>query len=446
MAWAPRKRRLDPDLPLVAKAARGAKLADFGGGFQPVAGFDLDGRDAFRQQRIEARQGCSHQRFFVASRVAVTVDRMPPPPGDLLVAGAFQPHLELGGAVAGIDQMGVAVDQPRRDPAALAVDASAASWPLSIGVRADKGDPPATTTDRAVPDGAIGLPGGVHGRDPRIDPKAIQLQAPSPVDTVVFGEPLLYIQLTRLNSSCPELVGAPMEFFAENALLADGWARDVVFKVDGSGVISAMYGRCPAGCRAELGSVVVPGMANLHSHAFQRAMAGWPNSGATAPTVSGHGADHVRLLDRLTPDDVEAIAALVLSRCWRPASRRWGSSTTFTTTRRASPTPIPPKWLGASWRRGSHRHRPDAAAGLLRPWRLWRASAAPGQRRFINDIDSFARLMEGAGRHVELSRNQDRYRSPFASRRHSGGDRPDPAARKRRPSPHPRRRTDCRSR
>ena len=26
-----------------------------------------------------------------------------------------------------------------------------------------------------------------------------------------------------------------MEFFAENALLADGWARDVVFKIDGCG-------------------------------------------------------------------------------------------------------------------------------------------------------------------------------------------------------------------
>ena len=42
-----------------------------------------------------------------------------------------------------------------------------------------------------------------------------------------------------------------MEFFAENALLAEGWARDVVFKVDGSGLISGVTAGCPAGCRAE---------------------------------------------------------------------------------------------------------------------------------------------------------------------------------------------------
>ena len=44
---------------------------------------------------------------------------------DLLVARAGQPHLELVGAVAAIDQVGVAVDQARRDPAAVAVDRSA---------------------------------------------------------------------------------------------------------------------------------------------------------------------------------------------------------------------------------------------------------------------------------------------------------------------------------
>ena len=175
------KRRLDPDLPLIAEAARGAKLADFGGGFQPVAGLDLDGRDAFGQQRIQARQGCTHQRFFVG--VAGSGDGgqdAAPCPGDLFVAGAFQPQFELGGAVAGIDQMSVAVDQPRRDPAALAVDDFGSVMAAGIGVRADKGDPPAMAADSAVPDGAIGLPVGVHGRDPRIDPKAIQLQAPSP--------------------------------------------------------------------------------------------------------------------------------------------------------------------------------------------------------------------------------------------------------------------------
>ena len=41
---------------------------------------------------------------------------------DLLVARAVQAQLELVGAVAGVDEVGVAVDQAGRDPAALAVD------------------------------------------------------------------------------------------------------------------------------------------------------------------------------------------------------------------------------------------------------------------------------------------------------------------------------------
>ncbi len=65
-----------------------------------------------------------------------------------------------------------------------------------------------------------------------------------------------------------------MEFFAENALLAGGWARDVVFKVDGSGLISGVTVGARLGAAQRLGRVVVPGMANLHSHTFQRAMAG----------------------------------------------------------------------------------------------------------------------------------------------------------------------------
>ena len=56
----------------------------------------------------------------IAARVALTVERMPPPArGDLLIARAVQPLLELAGAVAGEDEMGVAIDQARRDPGAV---------------------------------------------------------------------------------------------------------------------------------------------------------------------------------------------------------------------------------------------------------------------------------------------------------------------------------------
>jgi formimidoylglutamate deiminase len=42
------------------------------------------------------------------------------------------------------------------------------------------------------------------------------------------------------------------------------------------------------------------------------------------------------------------------------------------------------------------RHRADALAGALRIWRLRPAPAGPGQIRFGNDPDRFARLLEEA--------------------------------------------------
>jgi formimidoylglutamate deiminase len=61
------------------------------------------------------------------------------------------------------------------------------------------------------------------------------------------------------------------------ALLPSGWARDVRIDVTPDGTIAAVTADAarPGGERVErLAGPVLPGMANLHSHAFQRAMAG----------------------------------------------------------------------------------------------------------------------------------------------------------------------------
>src|SRR5215204_2451285 len=58
----------------------------------------------------------------------------------------------------------------------------------------------------------------------------------------------------------------------ELALTPDGWRRDVVVRID-HGVILGLEepGRSEA---QRVSGVVLPGLPNLHSHAFQRAMAG----------------------------------------------------------------------------------------------------------------------------------------------------------------------------
>ena len=97
----------------------------------------------------------------------------------------------------------------------------------------------------------------------------------------------------------------------ESALLPDGWAKSVRVRVD-AGLIARVETGAARASGDELGGVAaVPGVGNLHSHAFQRAMAG------LAETRSPDRDDDFwtwrevmyRFVGRLTPDDVEAIAA-----------------------------------------------------------------------------------------------------------------------------------------
>jgi formimidoylglutamate deiminase len=99
-------------------------------------------------------------------------------------------------------------------------------------------------------------------------------------------------------------------FFAETAWLPDGWARDVAIDVDARGDIAAVLPGAPASGAERLAGAVVPGMPNLHSHAFQRAMAGLTEIAGPAGDDFWSWRDLMyRFLDRLGPAEIEAIAA-----------------------------------------------------------------------------------------------------------------------------------------
>ena len=70
----------------------------------------------------------------------------------------------------------------------------------------------------------------------------------------------------------------PRILHAEHAWLTHGWHRDVRFEIDGgrylAGALLAVGPDDHTQVTEPLGRWVVPGMPNLHSHAFQRAMAG----------------------------------------------------------------------------------------------------------------------------------------------------------------------------
>lgn len=102
--------------------------------------------------------------------------------------------------------------------------------------------------------------------------------------------------------------------FAPDALLPTGWARNVLLQWDGTGRLTAVEPdtQAPAGTELARGPVI-PGMPNLHSHAFQRAFAGLTE-------YRGHNPDGgqdsfwswrtlmYRFAQRLSPAQVEAIA------------------------------------------------------------------------------------------------------------------------------------------
>lgn len=99
--------------------------------------------------------------------------------------------------------------------------------------------------------------------------------------------------------------------WAERALLPEGWARNTRVELASDGrILSVTPDAAPDGQRVEL---LLPAMANLHSHAFQRAMAGLSEARGPHPRDTFWTWRQImfRFLDHLTPEDVEAIAALV---------------------------------------------------------------------------------------------------------------------------------------
>jgi formimidoylglutamate deiminase len=106
-----------------------------------------------------------------------------------------------------------------------------------------------------------------------------------------------------------------MRYLADAALLTDGVHERVLIDLAADGTFrSVTPGSREPGER--LAGLVVPGMPNLHSHAFQRAMAGLAErKGLTGDGFWGWREVMYRFLTNLTPDDVEAIAAQLYVEC-----------------------------------------------------------------------------------------------------------------------------------
>ncbi|MCU1753650.1 formimidoylglutamate deiminase [Pseudomonas helleri] len=98
-------------------------------------------------------------------------------------------------------------------------------------------------------------------------------------------------------------------FFAERALLPTGWATHVRIEVGADGFLTRIQANADAQGAQRLNGPVLPGMPNLHSHAFQRAMAGLAE-------VAGNPNDSFwtwrdlmyRLVGKISPEQLGVIA------------------------------------------------------------------------------------------------------------------------------------------
>lgn len=100
--------------------------------------------------------------------------------------------------------------------------------------------------------------------------------------------------------------------FAPQAMLPEGWSRDVVVEIGDDGDITSVRGnQNPAGMEST-GGPVIPGMADVHSHAFQRAMAGFAERmGSPEDSFWTWREVMYSFLRQLTPEHLYAIAAQV---------------------------------------------------------------------------------------------------------------------------------------
>ena len=193
-------------------------------------------------------------------------------------------------------------------------------------------------------------------------------------------------------------------FWSATALLPSGWSHNVRFSI-ANGQISSIKTDTPAIIGDDLHQITLPGLANVHSHAFQRGMAGLAEH--RGPRTTDKIDDNFwswreimyRFLDRLTPDDIEAIAAMAYVEMLETGYTHVGEfhylHNDVDGHAYSDPAEMASRIAAAAQSTG---------IGLtLLPVFYAHSNfggAAPnqGQRRFIHNLDSFAKLHGACGR------------------------------------------------
>ena len=184
---------------------------------------------------------------------------------------------------------------------------------------------------------------------------------------------------------------------AAAALLPDGWSDNVRIILHNGRIRSVEGGVDPAP-DDERHAVLVPAMPNLHSHAFQRAMAGLAE-------IRGFGSDNFwswrelmyRFALSLTPGQMEAIAAQLYVEMLEAGFGRVGEFHYLHHDGDGRPyaniAEMAERIAAAAGETGI---RLTLLPVFYAHSGFGGAAPAGGQRRFINSLEGFARLLEGS--------------------------------------------------
>lgn len=193
-------------------------------------------------------------------------------------------------------------------------------------------------------------------------------------------------------------------FWFETVLLSQGWADRVAIEV-AEGRIVAVTPDAEHSAGDERHAIAVPGMANLHSHAFQRGMAGLAERRGPSEDSFWTWRDLMyRFANRIGPDELEAIAALAFAEMLEAGFVRVGEFHYVHHDADGAPFADPAEMCV----RIAAAAADTGIALTLLPVLYMQAgfggaAPRPEQRRFVHTLDGYARLIEAARRLPEVT-------------------------------------------
>jgi formiminoglutamate deiminase len=190
-------------------------------------------------------------------------------------------------------------------------------------------------------------------------------------------------------------------FWFESVLLQGAWADRVRVSVEDGRFAEIVTGTDPE-AGDERHGVALPGVANLHSHAFQRGMAGMAEHRGSSTDSFWTWRDIMyRFANRIGPDEIEAIAALAYVEMLEAGFVQVGEFHYVHHDRDGTPFADIAEMGGRLASAAA-----ETGIGLTLLPVLYAASGfggtapKPEQRRFVNDADGYARLIEASRRAV----------------------------------------------